>query len=217
MNDLHPPPKHRQHERGNVLWFILIALVLIGLLTAVVTRSGSTVEQTGDVEQTSIVMSQILRFASGVEATITNMKLQGISENQISFQDSATGATYTNANCTGTACRVFHVQGGGISYQDPPTAAGSATEWTFTGTNSVDGIGSASADLVMILQNISQDLCNQLNRASGLTYADDADLDFTAFQGTFADNETFDAASRRASGCLGDSGSPFFYYVLLPR
>lgn len=213
--------KTRAQERGNVLWFILIALVLIGLLTAVVSRSGSTVDQSADVEQLRIQVGQMLRFVKGVEAAITNMKLQGIGENQISFQSAETGATFENLNCTNNACRVFHVEGGGVSYQPPPANANASGQWTFVGTNDVLGVGSTNADLVMMLTDVNQALCDQLNREFGVTYADDGDVDFTPFQGTYANTETLDQAARNSTGCLGfdnaGTSEPFFYHVLIQR
>lgn len=218
---------NRKRESGNVLWLILITLVLIGLLTVTLSRSGSKVEQTGDVERNRILVSQMLRFTKGIETAITNMKLQGIGERQVSFyrnlnndsndaSDPDAGEFYNN-NCTDNSCLVFHVEGGGISYQEPPAATGSSSDWLFVGTNDVEGIGSANADLVIMLPGISQTLCDQINREMDVTYANDITVDTTEFDGSFANTQVIEGAPRKTAGCLGNNGTPFFYQVLIPR
>ena len=59
----HHISRHRHNERGNVLWFILLAVALLASITIVLSRSGSTVDQSGDIEQVRIKSGQIMRYA----------------------------------------------------------------------------------------------------------------------------------------------------------
>ena len=59
-----------KNERGNVLWIILIAAALLGALTMVLSRGGSSVDQAGDLEQRRVQGSQVLRYANSVESAI---------------------------------------------------------------------------------------------------------------------------------------------------
>lgn len=173
-------PQYRKNERGNVLWFILLALVLIGLLTAVLSRSGTSVDQTGDVEQQRIKISQMMRYVQGIEAAVQQMLLRGISESDISFYQDLNGdgndatspdaGEFYNPNCTRNDCLVFHVDGGGITYQPPPQGVNDGSDWIYTARLRVTNIGTtvsgdpSSSELLMILPNVTRAMCIQMNR-----------------------------------------------------
>lgn len=206
--------KSRQSERGNALWFILIAIVLIGLLTAVLSRSGSNVDQTGGVEQQRIKISQMMRYVKGVESTIQTMKMTGISENELSFTDDGTD----NDKCTDNACLVFHVEGGGITRQAPPSGIG-ANNWKYVATNDVLNVGTDAADLILVLEDVNDSYCTQINRVLGVTQgADDATVDFTDFEdGEYTKTQTIENSGGQSAGCQTTGGENFFYQVLVVR
>lgn len=207
--------KYRQSESGNALWFILIAIVLIGLLTAVLSRSGSNVDQTGGVEQQRIKISQMLRYVKGVEAAIQTMKMNGVSESDLSFTDDRSD----NANCTSNACMVFHVEGGGLTEQAPPSGIStSGADWKYVATNNVLNIGTNAADLILVLQDINDSYCTQINRVLGVTQgADDTTVDFTDFNGSYTNTQTIDNSGGHSAGCQISGGANFFYQVLVVR
>ena len=172
--------RDRDSERGNVLWFLMIGVALLAAITMVVSRGGSSTDQTGDYEQRSIQASQILRYARGIEATVQRMKLNGVSENDISFENSVSTTDYTNANCGTDDCMVFEAAGGGQNYMAPKAAwldsANSAEDyygdWLFTGSSCIPDVGnggnlcifsSSTLELMIILPYIKLDLCKQLN------------------------------------------------------
>lgn len=231
-------PHNRIKEHGNVLWFILVGIVLIGLLTLVLSRGGSSVDQSGDVEQIRIKMGQVLRYAQSLEAAVQNMKMQGISENDISFEHGSP-AVYTNANCTTTACRLFDVGGAGLSYRSPPAGTNDGSEWIFTADNNVgtsaNPVGRHGArsgnDLIMLMPNANAALCARINRelnvtADGSIPTDTTGIATTAFDGSFPNSLTeldgdptpFDLEGVSA-GCFTDASASitYFYYVLLSR
>lgn len=232
---------NRQSERGNVLWFILVAVVLLGALTAVLTRGGGSVDQSGDVEQMRITASQIMRYAKSVETAIEQMQLRNISENEISFANTTTAADYTNASCdndsdnTYPGCLVFNQDGGGIEYRGFEDQ-----DWIFTGANNVGTaaapIGTTAArsgnDLVMLLPIASEALCVQINREVDVDNPNgeppvDSGIGYTIFTGTYAsggpvildgDTAPFELDGHNA-GCFTDTAADenYFYYVILTR
>jgi hypothetical protein len=229
-------------ESGNVLWFLLIGIVLIGLLTALISRGTSSVGQSGDAEQARILAGQILQIAKGYESAVQQMKLNGISENEISFQNDATGIDYTNAKCTKVACRMFESGGGGMSYTAPPVSAiidSSAEEWVFTGANNVGTtagpIGTTAAgsgnDLLIILPNLSDGVCGQINRLLELNAPSydppvEAGISLDPFTGEFnaaaikiLEGSTAKELDGRSGGCFFDTAEDtnIFYQVLLER
>lgn len=163
-----------KYEHGNALWFILVAIVLLGALTVLVSRSSSDVNQSGDFERRQIMASQLLRYTKGLEETIRAMQARGISESDISFENAVvTGYAHTPAEPDDH--QVFG-SGGGQVYQVPnlewldknQSANAGYREWLFTGKLGVADNSSSTAprdtSLVMILPYVSRDMCIALNR-----------------------------------------------------
>lgn len=228
-------------QSGNILWFLLIGIVLIGLLTALVSRGTSSVDQSGDVEQMRIVAGQILQTAKGYESAVENMKLSSISESDISFQNTETAVDYTNAGCADVSCRIFESGGAGLTYTNPPANALSVagTEWLFTGANNVGTtagpVGTTAAgsgnDLLAVLPNVTEGVCRQINRllevnAPSFDPPVDAGIAMAPFTGAF-DGATLTVLegsaalelNGKSAGCFFDTATAgnYFYQVLLER
>lgn len=169
--------QNRKNEHGNVLWFILIAVVMMGLLTAVLSRSGSSVDQAGDIEQARIKAGEIMRYAKSLEAAVQDMTFRGVSESDISFQNTISTTDYTNANCTTNECRIFHADGAGLTYKNVNAvwldASYSAQtyygDWLFAGNSCLRRVGSdlcavpREIDLIVFLPFIRRQLCEEIN------------------------------------------------------
>ncbi len=229
-------------QNGNALWFILVAIVLLAGLTVVLTRGGSSVTQSGDVEQLRIAGSQLLRYAKGIESAIDQMKMRGISESQFSFEHD-NPVVYLNASCTVDDCKIFSVSGGGATYKNAPSNAISAGTgaWIFTAANNVgttaNPVGTTAAmtgnDIIMLMPSMREDLCIQINRdlkvgTPGTLPEDSTALAVTPFDGTFVSGLTIidgDPAplelDGKQAGCFkATAPNPdviYFYYVLLAR
>ncbi|NCT40232.1 MAG: hypothetical protein GW778_01025 [Alphaproteobacteria bacterium] len=234
-------------QNGNALFFILIAVVMLGLLTMILSRGGSNTEQTGDFERNSIMLGQVMRYAKSVENAVQEMRLRDISENEISFENSITSIDYTNPNCDDASdrnfprCMIFDVGGSGLSYRNF-SGANDGSDWIFTSANNVGTtarpIGTTTAgsgnDLIMLLPNIDAALCTQINRdlgvgTTGTIPAETTGIDTTEFTGSYpsaslivldGDPTPFELDGQ-AAGCFTDeNASPavtYFYQVLLAR
>ena len=214
----------KNNQSGNVLIFILIAIVLIGLLTTVLTRSSNTSNETGDYEQRQIIASQALRYVKEIETTIQSLKAQGCGENQLSFENSKE-AGYSNANApVDNSCHIFEPQGGGMVWEDPPQNI-TAQPWAIYGDHAVHGIGSTdsplinrNADLIMVMRDIPSFICNAINLQLRLGLASPptdqgssiSDGTEVKFQGTYAGNESITGANN-ADFCPDDSTTPLCY------
>lgn len=223
--------------RGNALWFILLGIFLLGILTVMLSRSGSSVDQSGDVEQLRLQATEILRRAKAVEQAVRTMQANGVSENDLDFSGVP---GHANAGCGSDSCKVFKSAGGAISYDSPRSVwldgAQSAKplygEWFVPANVCVDGVppdggncesdGSASSeDLVLFLPWIHGALCRRINTEIGIdnpggnppAQTGNAWLVAnTSFSGSFADGEKIDAAANalrgKRSGCFaGNAGS----------
>ena len=117
---------------------------------------------------------------------------------------------------------MFHQEGAGLTYTPPPNGVGDATDWVFSATNDVINVGTTATDLIMFLPDVKSSICSQINRVLDSTFAaDETDLDFTEFTGSFTATETIDQANGQEAGCVnyddGADTNPLFYYVLIKR
>lgn len=181
-------PLSRNNEQGGALWFILLGIALLAALTIAVTRSSHTVEQSGGREAARISASQMMRYAGGIEQAISQMRMRGVGENEISFENSYISAPYQNTNCTSTSCQVFSREGGGQTYEPPKigwldhseSSQDHYGEILFTGNACIPNIGAygnetatcnsdtGNLDLLMIIPFIRKDLCLEINRMVGM-------------------------------------------------
>ncbi|HEY8192017.1 MAG TPA: hypothetical protein VIG74_06295 [Alphaproteobacteria bacterium] len=225
-----------KNESGNALWFILLAVALLAALAVTITRTSSSTEQEGDIERQRVMASDLMRFAASIEQTIERMRLNGMSENEISFEIAALPG-YANPRCSSDSCKIFDAEGGGISLKTPPTFANDGSAWFFTGANSVeglvnDGTGATSSDdneLLMILPGVTEGLCGRINAELGIagipqdtTKADVA----TKFAGTFTNGQVIENMAGKRTGCFqgnqDDGGADisakyYFYHALIAR
>lgn len=223
-------------ESGNALWFILLAIALLAALTVTITRGSDTSEQSGDVERQRVLASDTLRYSKSIEQAIEQMRQRGVSESDVSFENSFVSG-YTNGNCgPGNGCRVFHVEGGGIAFRSANNLV-SGESWLFTGANSVEGAGedgtgatsSFDNELLMMLPDISAGVCGRINAELGIagipqdtTKADVA----TKFAGAFPNGQVIENMGGEKTGCFegfqddgGGSiaGKYYFYHTLIQR
>ncbi len=227
----------RTNSAGNVLWFILLGIFLLGILTMALSRSGSSVDQSGDFEHNRIQISEILRWAKGIEQAVRTMQDHGVSENLLGF-DGIPG--HANADCADDSCKIFKGAGGAQNYKaaredwlDPSQSAKPLYGQWFVpanvcadgvppdaGTCESDGSGSTE-DLVLILPWVRADLCRQLNTDLGITNpggnppvetGNAWGVGNASFAGSFSDGEKIDDAGGvlkgKRSGCFaGKAGS----------
>lgn len=184
-------------QNGNALWFILLAIALLGLLTAVMTRSSGTDNDTGSYEKNQIAANEILQYAKSIENAVQNLLARGCSENDISFwhdsDDNGTedaGDDYYNANSpTDHSCHVFEPEGAGLTWLPAKNGLLDSTlsghlhygDWLITGNVHVNGFGTEApsvsncgasitrcTELVISLNFVKYGLCQSINNVTGL-------------------------------------------------
>ncbi|MFK7839980.1 MAG: hypothetical protein AB8B83_06575 [Bdellovibrionales bacterium] len=159
-------------ESGNVLFMILIAVALIGFLTAAVTRTNRTDGANIDGETLVLRASEVQRYASELERAVNFIMQNGFSENSIRFAHYNAHADYGDLGSdSDTRDQVFHRDGGGASYRAPPAGVNDGSQWEFYGGTHIPGMGrSDRPELVAVLPYVTQAFCdriNDLNNQSG--------------------------------------------------
>lgn len=183
-------------ERGNVLVYILLAIVLIAALSyAVSSTSRHTNTQTVSDGQASTFATEILTYANAAASAAAKLKLRGCTDAQFSFEN-GTVAGYTNAGAPADeSCHVFAPPGGTITWTTPPSGMNDGTAWFYTGAAVVHndaGVFSTNvagnADLIMMLFGLPQSVCTKINTRLGITgipVDDGAYASTTKFTGTY--------------------------------
>ncbi len=232
--------KTKSSQEGNALWFILIVVALFGALTAALSRNTGTVNQAGNIEQSRVVASSILRYTTSIETAIQRMMMEGLSESDLDF--SAIDSDYENANCTDDHCKVFKTRGGGIPYRSLPSVISENTEqdWVVSAQNRVylagcDDAHNGCTELLLIAPDVPQTLCLQINAMQGITNPNGAPPQMGSFlinekyNGTYTsainsytlggDNSSTKATEvqGRNAACIESSGKYYFYQLLLSR
>lgn len=219
-----------KNQSGNALWFILIAVVLMGLLTMVLSRGSSSVDQSGNVEQERIKASQIMRYAKSIEAAVQQMMMNSCSENDISFKNT-TDMAYTNANSPdGSPCQVFQASGAGLEWRGVSDKAFNTGErLILTGGIRAFGVEDNNRQDLMALIPVSRGLCLQINRdlENSIEIADiTTDIgSYTKFSGSYSGNDSIGngvgkapALAGKQAGCfIDDNDNNVFYQVLIAR
>jgi len=149
-----------------MLFVILLAILLIGALTVAVQQSANPEGASIDKEKLIIRASEVQRHASEIERGILYILQNGKSESVLRFAHPDAPADYGDLGAdTDKSDQIFHRDGGGATYQDPPsdiqTAAGGS--WEFYGATHLPGVGSNRPDLIALLPNVTQQFCARIN------------------------------------------------------
>lgn len=243
VNALTPPCSRDARQAGNIMIYILGAIVLMGLLVIVV--KGNTTPGAGiDSETIVIRASEVQRYAGELERAVGYILQNGHSEADIRFAAANAPVAYGNiATDTPLTRQVFSKTGGGALYRDPPAGIQTTTTpWQFYGKTHIKGMGSDTVgvrkgELIAVLPNVTQAFCERINELNGQNLNLSADLDPSSngciyagsgneFTGTFASGgtaNTIDAAlftqippKEACIRCQSD-GALHYYHVLLGR
>jgi hypothetical protein len=220
-----------RRNSGNILIYILGAIFLMGLL--VVLMKGSFQEGTGiDPEKVMMQVGEVQRYGSELERGVRYILQEGSSESQLRFAH-PNSTSYGNITVSPTQ-QLFSRTGGGVEWRDPPQGSQVVFEdWIFSAANTVPLIGStcttsSCSDLVVLLPNVTQAFCTQINRTKniittgGVPPEDTDSFNKTYFTGgaftySASINTSGDEIDGKAEGCVEDGGEFYYYRVLLPR
>ena len=155
----------RLNECGNVLFLILIAIVLIGLLTAAIQSTNRPEGANIDNEALIIRATEVQRYASELERAVKYIMENGKSESDIRFAHPDAPSDYGDLSAdVDPSDQVFHLDGGAANYREPPDGINDGSAWEFYGGTHIPGMGTSSrAELVAVLPNVTQAFCDRIN------------------------------------------------------
>lgn len=222
-------PYHTQS--GNILVYILGAIFLLGVLTAMV-RGSNTPGGGIDEEALIIRASEIQQYGQELERAISYIYQNGHSEADIRFAHPDADSAYGVITDTPTR-QVFSIDGGGATYREPPSDIQTTpTPWVYTGANRIPEIGTNALDIIALLPNVTADFCLIMNETNNIenplntppTDPDSMNIT-TPYDGNFSGSVQIGTTAingLKQEGCLGGGGTPpagtyHYYRVLLPR
>lgn len=173
--------QHRHCERGSVIFYILIAVALLGALVFAVSQSNRGSTQQLSSEKARLYATEIIEYTNIIASAVGHLRLRGCADTQISFEnDIVTG--YTNAGAPADySCHVFHESGGGVEWMNPDsdwldTSESASLEYGvlyFNATSCIINVGTDSSvmcndsgddeELILFIPWIQQEICIQIN------------------------------------------------------
>ena len=204
----------QKYQSGNILWFVLIGIVLLGTITSLLTRSSSSTNETGNIEQLTVSTSSMLQHTNGIEKAVQQMLVRGTSESDLCFDTTEWGTSaYDFSECTIDSNKIYDTSGGGMTWQDIPERIKVDIPYIVTASFNIQDVGTASTDLI-IQGKTTKEACMQANKILGITNAaSDAPEDntdntaveftgsYTAAAGDATIGEDFSGFSRQKAGC----------------
>jgi hypothetical protein len=166
------------HEKGNVLFLILIAVALFAALSYAVTQSSRSGGGDASSETTLVNSAQLTQYPASVRTSIIRMMVsRSIDPTTLEFDPPSdfggSSATYG----------VFHPSGGAATYVLGPAevmASGTQGTWLFNSAYRIQNIGTTpgdntGADIVAFLPGVSLGVCKKLNSELGIVETNDTD------------------------------------------
>lgn len=231
----HNPPHNRAAEKGSVLIYIFIAIILLAALTFAISRGNREGSATIDRERADLHATQVLDYVSMMRRAVQSMTINGARPQDLCFYAAGWGnADYdpiagAPLECPDARMAVFGGTGGGATFQDPSEDILDKThaaetrygQWYFTGGNSVTGVGTDGAgienkELLVVLPYLRREVCSAINRrlqiaGAEIPPADDANFSMTTpFTGSFVAGHALNTPllEGRRTGCFTATTTP---------
>ena len=180
-------------QSGNVLFYILIAVVLLAALSYAVSNSGRGSGAAINEERANLIASEIIEYAGVVANAVSQLRLRGCQDTEINFENLiVSGSTNTLAPAD-NSCDVFHLNGGGVQWKNPDAAwldtsvSTSEDEYEqtlYTAKTCIENIGKgydgcqsegqSSAELIMAMSYLKKEICISINNKLGIGIKDAA-------------------------------------------
>lgn len=155
-------------QNGNVLFMIMGAIILLGLLTVALRQSAQPGGGGIDSEKTALAATQIKAYGAELEHAVQLVLRNGVSESDIRFAHPDANADYGDITIQPTR-QIFDPKGGAATYRTPPEDVNDASAWEFYAGSHLPAVGSERADLIAVLPNVTQAFCEKINALNDLT------------------------------------------------
>jgi|GEM_PF-432750 len=151
-------------QRGNAMVYVLIALALFGFLTATLSRSNNQAdEQDIDNEQAELYALELMEYAASAQAVVDQMLFSGSEIDDLDFVMPSDAAFNTPPHHH----KVYHPQGGGLSYKgelpDAIQASATSSYWRAINITNVEWTPSIENDVMISAMRMNPEICEIIN------------------------------------------------------
>ncbi len=154
-------------ENGNILFYVLIGIFLVGLLTVALRNTGGYKENI-DSEDLVLKAGTVQRYGDELARGVNILMDKKVSEADIRFAHPDAASDYGTIT-TNPENQVFSNQGGQASYKPAPAGVNDGSNWEFFATSEIPQVGSDRAELIAVLPNVTQAFCQTINSQIGFT------------------------------------------------
>ena len=219
-------------QSGNILIYILGAIVLIGLLTVMV-KGSSTPGSNINREELEIRVAEVQQYGNELERAVAYVLRNGYSESDIRFAHPNHSSAYGNiTNDPGR--QIFAREGGGATWRDnDDNIQITDTDWVYGVGSRVVNVGTnANSEIILWLSYVTEDFCVLINEKNGIINPsgnppqDGANMNVTGIvnNGNFPALTQLNATETdgKLEGCVEGgvdppAGTYHYYRVLLAR
>lgn len=225
------------------MFYILITIALIAMLTAYMARGNRTQESTLTSEQAKLAAQEIIDYGSALANAVQKLRLRGCLDTQFNFGNTVwtrknTGVVHSdnhNPSAPDAICDVFGIGAGDIAaktfspihFAKPVLADGQIDIGSSNATRlSMPNVGSSEADLVYHIPHVSEAVCERINIALGIqTTGQEIPVisitgNIPSYNGSYSSSGTLNDEDGKISGKLtycGYDGGYRFFQTLLAR
>ncbi len=154
-------------QRGNAMIYVLIALALFGFLTMTLSRSNDQADgQDIDDEQAALYATELIEYVASAQNAVDMMVASGSEINDLNFVN----PTSVGFNTTPPKHynKVYHPQGGGLSYKgnsyDEAFFSGGTRGWQNMTVTNVEWTSTPAHDIIFTFMDINPKLCAYINK-----------------------------------------------------
>ncbi len=176
--------KSDPHQKGNVLFLILIAIALFAALAYTITQSSRSGGSDISNEKADLIAAQVAQYGAQIATAVMRVRVgNGCSDTEINFENPTMmhpdywgGSTNSSAPSDGR-CNIFGPNGGGAVYWDArqqlPNDDPVYNYLTFTTKVAVKDVGTPATELMMYFVMASDDkakkICAAYNKRLGIS------------------------------------------------
>ncbi len=153
-------------QSGNVFFVILLGITMFAALTGALVQMDRGTSNVSN-ERVEVAASQALRYISQLKQSVDFLYQDGVSEANIRFSHPKADSQYGDI-ATNTNYQVFSENGGGLAYTQPPKdISASDIDYDFFGFSAAPQVGTSAPDLMVVMRNVNESVCNRLNEMVG--------------------------------------------------
>ncbi len=198
---------NKNNEAGNIMFLILIAIALFGLITAVISTTGQQQKDALNRQTMDSQISVMINHVAALNSAILQTVMHGEDISQLYQNISTLKAGDDGFDTSPHKMKIYHPLGGGISYLSASSNTADesvATNFDINSTSIITGVGRTDlviGDVLFIAKVISENYCSFINKKLTASKAI-PEMDNSSFDDLFNNNTTVLIDNNNCADCV---------------